>query len=82
MLNLSSPNKKVTAVKLLTVTVLLSLGRESTTRDYTVTFSKNAVVDEEQEAMKVAALSRKKYTSIMRLGGNATVLSSNLQLVD
>ena len=64
--------------KVLTVTVLLSLDRESTKRDYRLVFAENATIDEEAEALKVAAMSRKKYTSIMHLGGNASVYATHV----
>lgn len=67
-----------TPVKVLTVTVLLSLDRESTKRDYRLKFAENATIDEEAEAIKVAAMSRRKYTSIMRLGGNASVFATHI----
>lgn len=67
-------------VKVLTVTVLLSLNKESTKRDYRLVFSENATIDEEAEAIRVAAMSRKKYTSIMHLGGNATVYATHIGL--
>jgi len=64
--------------KVLTVVVLLSLGQESTRREYKVAFEQNAIVDEQAEANKIAFASRKKYTSIMALGGNATVFTSQI----
>lgn len=82
MKNLINTSQVEKAVKVLTVTVLLSLGQESTQRDYEVVFAENEVVDEESEAIKIASMSRKKYTSIIHLGGNATVFSTKLQLVN
>jgi ribosomal protein L31 len=51
----------------LTVVVLLSLGKESTQREYKIAFAENAIVDEHAEAVKVATAAKKKYTSIIRL---------------
>jgi hypothetical protein len=60
------------ATKVLTV-VVLSLGKESTQREYKIAFAENAIVDEHAEAVKVATAAKKKYTSIIRLGGNVSV---------
>jgi hypothetical protein len=68
--------------KVLTVVVLLSLGQESTKREYKLAFEESAIVDEQAEANKIALASRKKYTSIIHLGGNATVFTSQLSLVN
>jgi hypothetical protein len=65
------------ATKVLTVVVLLSLGKESTQREYKIAFAENAIVDEHAEAVKVATAA-KKYTSIIRLGGNTSVFTSVL----
>jgi hypothetical protein len=40
------------ATKVLTVVVLLSLGKESTQREYKIAFAENAIVDEHAEAVK------------------------------
>jgi hypothetical protein len=66
------------ATKVLTVVVLLSLGKESTQREYKIAFAENAIVDEHAEAVKVATAAKKKYTSIIRLGGNTSVFTSVL----
>jgi hypothetical protein len=50
----------------LTVVVLLSLGKESTQREYKIAFAENAIVDEHAEAVKVATAAKKSilvYTS-------------------
>jgi hypothetical protein len=65
------------ATKVLTVVVLLSLGKESTKRVQNC-FAENAIVDEHAEAVKVATAAKKKYTSIIRLGGNTSVFTSVL----
>jgi hypothetical protein len=39
----------------LTVVVLLSLGKESTQREYKIVFAENAIVDEHAEAVATAA---------------------------
>jgi ribosomal protein L31 len=49
----------------LTVVVLLSLGKESTQREYKIAFAENAIVDEHAEAVKVATAAKK--SSIIRL---------------
>jgi hypothetical protein len=46
--------KNSRATKVLTVVVLLSLGKESTQREYKIAFAENAIVDEHAEAVKVA----------------------------
>jgi hypothetical protein len=46
------------ATKVLTVVVLLSLGKESTQREYKI-FAENAIVDEHAEAVKVATAAKK-----------------------
>jgi hypothetical protein len=56
--------------------VVLSLGKESTQREYKIAFAENAIVDEHAEAVKVATAAKKKYTSIIRLGGNTSVFTS------
>jgi hypothetical protein len=43
----------------LTVVVLLSLGKESTQREYKIAFAENAIVDEHAEAVKVATAAKK-----------------------
>jgi hypothetical protein len=72
MLKIASPTK------VLTVVVLLSLGKESTQREYKIAFAENETIDENAEAIKVAAAASKKYTSIIHLGGNTSVLSCYL----
>jgi hypothetical protein len=47
------------ATKVLTVVVLLSLGKESTQREYKIVFAENAIVDEHAEAVKVATAAKK-----------------------
>jgi hypothetical protein len=47
------------ATKVLTVVVLLSLGKESTQREYKIAFAENAIVDEHAEAVKVATAAKK-----------------------
>jgi hypothetical protein len=46
------------ATKVLTVVVLLSLGKESTQREYKIV-AENAIVDEHAEAVKVATAAKK-----------------------
>jgi hypothetical protein len=70
--------KAVPGTTILTVVVLLSLGLEFTTREFEIGFKENEPVDQEAEAKKVAELARKKYTSIMRMGGEATVFNTKL----
>lgn len=69
-------------VKVLRVTILLSLGLESTTRDYEVKFSENTNVDETVEANKFVAYAKRKYTSIMHNGGDASVFESSLRTMN
>jgi hypothetical protein len=60
----------------LTVVVLLSLARIYSKRVQNC--FENAIVDEHAEAVKVATAAKKKYTSIIRLGGNTSVFTSVL----
>jgi hypothetical protein len=60
----------------LTVVVLLSLDKNLPQREYKIAFAENAIVDEHTEAVKVATAAKKKYTSIIRLGGNTSVFTS------
>jgi hypothetical protein len=64
--------KNSRATKVLTVVVLLSLGKESTQREYKIAFAENAIVDEHAEAVKVAT-AKKKILVYIRLGGNVSV---------
>lgn len=80
MKNTNQTQKNQAIAKVLTVTVLLSLGLESTTRDYKLIFSENAQIDEQKEALEIVKKSRKNYTSIMHLGGSASLLTSTLTL--
>jgi hypothetical protein len=65
------------ATKVLTVVVLLSLGKESTQREYKIAFAENAIVDEHAEAVKVATAAKKSIL-VLRLGGNTSVFTSVL----
>lgn len=69
--------KVVGATRILTVTILLSLGLESTTRTYEVKIDGNEPIDETKEALKFVDLARRKYTAIMRMGGNSSILSTH-----
>jgi hypothetical protein len=51
-------NIKNSGAKVLTVVVLLSLGKESQ-REYKIAFAENAIVDEHAEAVKVATAAKK-----------------------
>jgi hypothetical protein len=67
-----NPNKKIMlkniknsgATKVLTV-VVLSLGKESTQREYKIAFAENAIVDEHAEAVKVATAAKKKSILVL-----------------
>lgn len=69
---------KEQVTKVLTVTILLTLGKESTTRDYEVIFAEKEQVNEIEEARKMQDYARRKYTSIMHNGGDALIFQSNL----
>jgi hypothetical protein len=49
----------------LTVVVLLSLGKESTQREYKIAFAENAIVDEHAEAVKVATAAKKSILLVL-----------------
>ena len=71
------------ATRTLAVTVLLSLGLESTTRSYTLALSPNTnnnypPIDEQAEALKLLAYAKTKYTSILHMGGSASILSTTI----
>lgn len=79
MENLNKTTGKVVgATRVLTVTILLSLGLESTTRAYEVSFPENEPIDENNEALKFMELAKRKYTSIMHMGGSSSVLSTRI----
>jgi hypothetical protein len=52
-------NIKNSGATKVTVVVLLSLGKESTQREYKIAFAENAIVDEHAEAVKVATAAKK-----------------------
>jgi hypothetical protein len=56
----------------LTVVVLLSLGKESTQREYKIAFAENAIVDEHAEAVKVATAAKKSILVLYVLGGQCS----------
>lgn len=68
------------ASRVLVVTIQLALGRETTEREFKVVFSEEAVINRAEEERKILGLSMRKYTSIMHMGGSATVLASQLNL--
>jgi hypothetical protein len=70
---------KETAQRVLRVTVLLSLGLESTTREYVIKFNEMDEVDEEKEGNKIVAYAKTKYTSIIHNGGNAALLQTKME---
>jgi uncharacterized membrane protein YecN with MAPEG domain len=69
--------KNSETTKVLTVVVLLSLGKESTQREYKIAFAENAIVDEHAEAVKVATAAKKSILVLYVLG-NTSVFTSVL----
>lgn len=81
MIRLQAERAAKKATKVLTVTIQLALGRETTERNFKVVFAENAEVDRAEEERKIIGLSMRKYTSIMHMGGTASILESSLSLV-
>jgi len=59
------------ATKVLTVTILVTLGVESTTRHFNVRFDDKS--ETEENTLKLEKIAKQRYTSIMHMGGNVTV---------